>query len=247
MFLAGSSSLYNEYSVSLLPPARYFPVTPGVLRMRARLVEFGSDLGNGHRDALYFQVDQDRERMLAQKQRLMHLQGRFAVAHSGHVEEATHEAALAWMQERLASEHPELAVHASGDIAERYRALATTVQEEFVVVQRTGTMDRAIAVFVCFPGAWRPENVIGRSFFEIHGPVPGFVDTDAAARSMVSAMIDRGALCSLRVERRPRRRPRPPPGPRRKAHVGGRREHWLLPRRTTGHRAPCRAGTRRCS
>src|SRR5262245_9130047 len=52
--------------------------------------------------------------------------------------------------------------------------------------------DAAIAVDVSFPSDWRPERVLGTDFRFIHGPVPGFADRTAQARSLVGAMIDRG-------------------------------------------------------
>jgi hypothetical protein len=45
---------------------------------------------------------------------------------------------------------------------------------------------------VSFPSGWRPENIRGASFAGIHGPVPDFAKLDAAARSMVGAMVERG-------------------------------------------------------
>jgi len=67
------------------------------------------------------------------------------------------------------------------------------VQEDLVVLHRRHDgRDTAIMVDVSFPSDWRPERIVDTDFRFIHGPVPGFADAEAQARSMVSAMIDRG-------------------------------------------------------
>ncbi len=52
----------------MLPaPARYFPVEPSRLRMRAGLHPFGTDFGNGAADGLYLQIDREYSRYLSAK------------------------------------------------------------------------------------------------------------------------------------------------------------------------------------
>jgi hypothetical protein len=175
-------------------PARYFPVSPGPLRMQAGLLRFGVDLGNGPVDGSYFQVDERLEETLAAKraapaERYASLAPRDARAERAAL------AALAWMRGTLASEHPERLQAAAADTAARdpFDALGRAVQEDFAVLDRgDGGAGRLVLLHVCFPSGWRPDRLAGADFAAIHGPVPGFAKPDAAARSMVSAMIDRG-------------------------------------------------------
>jgi len=174
----------------LTRPARYFPVEAAPLRMRPRLQPFGTDFGNGDADRRYFQLDDQRDEALAAKRD--GLRERYRIAASAPREDAAHRAVLAWCEETLAHEHPELALDPSRDFAARYAAISDGVQEDFVVLLREGGGDRAIAVYVCFPSGWRPERVLGWSFQRIHEPVPDFADSAPVARSLVAAMVERG-------------------------------------------------------
>lgn len=173
-------------SAKLPAPARYFPVREAPLRMEAGLRRLGEDLGNGARDRLFFQVDSEREPMLAEKRRL-----------APHTPPAADEAArracarvLAWMADTLRREYPTLFAKARLDSLE---AVAAAVQEDFAVIERgADEAGRAIAVHVAFPSGWRPERTVGASFAGIHDPVPGFADVPAAAASMVRALVERG-------------------------------------------------------
>lgn len=194
----------------MLPrPARYFPVDSAPLKMQAGLMKLGTDLGNGPRDALFFQRDDEAPRYRAAKHRaeregfaapierlIVSSVSDTKLARSvSDTEMAAHEAVARWMLGTLAREAPELAGSLSADASspiDVYRAVAAEVQEDFAVLRRDGEADRAIALSVCFPSGWRPERLAGASFEEIHRPVPRFAKTPVVAKSMVSSMIDRG-------------------------------------------------------
>lgn len=171
--------------------ARYFPVEPGPLRVKAGLFRFGHDFGNGADDARFFQVDAERDAYLAAKRAVPverhqlddSVGARRAVA-----------AGLDFIAATWAHEHPSLACPVIVNEPARARALrlAFTLQEDFAIIRRgdEGVGD-AVALFVCFPSGWRPERLLRAAFSSIHGPVPGFSD-DKLGRSMVATMIERG-------------------------------------------------------
>lgn len=179
-------------------PARYFPVEPTPLRMRPRLQPFGTDFGNGDADRRYLQRDA-LEPLYLRAKRTPTRPGsrepreRYRIAR-GVAEDVAHRAVLEWIDRSHEAEHLDLQpCDHTTDFGARYAAISDAVQEDFVVLARDETgLDRAIAVYVCFPSGWRPEAILGWSFQQIHGRVPDFADEAAAARSLVSAMLERG-------------------------------------------------------
>lgn len=167
--------------------ARYFPVKPSVFRFQAGLLPFGSDCGNGVADALYFQFDAQAEHYLQAKARVAAT--RHAVLARNDAEARAHARVLDWIGATLQREHPDR----FPDRPASLRAVGARVQEDLVIIQRgPDGRDAAIGVDVSFPSDWRPERIVGTDFRFIHGPVPGFADTDTQARALVGAMIDRG-------------------------------------------------------
>lgn len=180
-------------------PARYFPVKPGPLRMRASLQQLGTDFGNGAADGSYFQIDDEYDRYLHEKRAcsragVPRYRRHGWLAGTGSQQQA-HEAVLQWMRDTLHREHPQGMARRPGDetYLSAYDEITRNLQEDLVVVQRKPEGgDEVIMAHVCFPSGWRSDRILGRSFMEIHAPVPGFVDVAAAAASMVDAMVDRG-------------------------------------------------------
>ena len=173
--------------LSSVRPAFYFPVKPTTFRFQAGLVPFGIDFGNGDADRRYFQVDEQRDHYLLAKRAVN--PRRHRVLERNAAERDALAAVLAWVRATLRREHPAL----FSPPPENYRGIADQIQEDLVVMHRRGDgTNAAILVDVCFPSDWYPDRVAGTDFRFIHGPVPGFADADAQARSMVSAMIDRG-------------------------------------------------------
>jgi len=202
-------------------PARYFPVVPEPLRMRPGLSRLGTDFGNGPRDGLYLQVD-DQYLRYWQGKRLPRRPGD-SPRWMGHGvltecvgQERAHTAALDWLREAVEREAPpELRHDAAGvhpeysssdypgwgapsdDGSEStltpYDSLLRNLQEDAVLMQRgEDGSTRAIMVHVCFPTGWRPEVALGQTFQSIHRPVPDFADRASTNRSMEDSMLERG-------------------------------------------------------
>lgn len=176
-----------------MEPARYFPVQSTPLKMVAGLRPFGADLGQGLRDQRFFQRDDQRARYLAAKRAVSPT--RHFLAGTDAEAEHARAAALAWMRDTLANEDPGALTEAEADREARdpFEAIARAVQEDFAVLCAGEHDDgRTVALDVRFPSGWRPERLAGASFQAIHRPVPGFVESALAARSMVRAMLERG-------------------------------------------------------
>lgn len=173
--------------------ARYFPVAPSPLKMAAGLRRLGVDCGQGELDRRFFQVDDRRPDYLAAKGLVPANRHSLFGTEPAHV--TAREAALTWMRDTLADEQPALLAEAArdGDARDEFEALARVLQEDFAVLS-AGDDDAGctVALDVRFPSGWRPECLVGASFEALHRPVPGFVDTSAAVRSMVRAMTERG-------------------------------------------------------
>jgi hypothetical protein len=70
-------------------------------------------------------------------------------------------------------------------------ALACQIQEDLAVL-RAADQHWLSAMHLCFPNHWAAEEKIGRSFAEIHSPVPGIEKISARAAALVDAMIYKG-------------------------------------------------------
>ena len=70
-------------------------------------------------------------------------------------------------------------------------ALACQTQEDLAVF-RMADREWLSAVHLCFPNHWAAEEKIGRSFSEIHSPVPGIGKISARGAALVDAMIYKG-------------------------------------------------------
>lgn len=180
-------------------PAHYFPVEPKPFAMRAGLIKFPSDFGNGRADELVFQVDSDLERALAAK-RAPRPTPRYFESVANDAEATALDAVRTWVEQRLLVEAPERLHAAANDDAAttRWDALGRAVQEDLVVMHEGDGAGKTLMLHVSFPSGWHPERLPGTSFLQIHVPVPTFPgpDNDAraavAARAMVSSMVERG-------------------------------------------------------
>lgn len=70
-----------------------------------------------------------------------------------------------------------------------YFEIAREVPEDFLIHRAEGDRDWLSSAHVCFASHWRPEDKIGRSFDEIHQPVPMNLKN---SRKLVHAMIHGG-------------------------------------------------------
>lgn len=68
-----------------------------------------------------------------------------------------------------------------------FEKMALQLQEDIAIHKVTKTKDWLAACHICFPSGWKPEEKIGKSFDEIHEPIPGMnlKNSKSIARSMV--------------------------------------------------------------
>lgn len=182
----------------MLTAPRYFPVEPTPLHMRARLRRFPADCGNGALDGRYFQLDDAAPRYRDAKQRPARPGGppprdRWSMRDDTPARQAALDAVRSWVEATLAVEAPAVAAALTAvDRRGWWWALSAAVQEDLVVMHRGPAAGEPILMHVSFPSAWRPEALVEADFADIHGPVPGFVDTAAQAVSMFETMVERG-------------------------------------------------------
>ncbi len=166
----------------------YFPVKPEPLRMQPGLHRFGTDFGNQDADRLFFPRDDTAPRYLAEKARVLASHpSRYACDVRDGRDESALEAARVWLAATLRDEGYD--DYSQLSLSE----LGLRLCEDFaVVVLEPSGADRVVGVHACFPGGWRPEQVVGRSFLQVHAAVPAFGAVAAKAAGLVSAMTSRG-------------------------------------------------------
>jgi len=94
-----------------------------------------------------------------------------------------YDAVSAFIRERFQQEHGEVL---EGDFA----SLAMQLQEDICIHRVTAERDWLAAAHVCFPSGWNPAEKIGKSFREIHEPIPGF--NLSTSRKMAETMVVHG-------------------------------------------------------
>ena len=72
-------------------------------------------------------------------------------------------------------------------------ALACQLQEDFALdhVEDDGR-DELVALHICLPNHWAPEEKLGRSFAAVHGPVPNFERLGRQSAALLRAVVERG-------------------------------------------------------
>jgi hypothetical protein len=120
-------------------------------------------------------------------------------------------------------------------------ALACQIQEDLAVLRVTDQQWLS-AVHLCFPNHWAAEEKIGRTFADIHSPVPGIEKISARAAALVDAMIYKGPYVrfawGLSTDAHLNHHPQPRPGVARHTWGGrtfnpARPELWLRIERQT--------------
>lgn len=72
-------------------------------------------------------------------------------------------------------------------------ALALQIQEDIAITCRTPEKTDYLGLLhLCSPSHWAAEDKIGKSFFQVHKPIPGIERINKAAENMVEAMINKG-------------------------------------------------------
>lgn len=84
-----------------------------------------------------------------------------------------------WMNDQIAPIHPNF--KPSFGLTE----IAMQIQEDVVIHKITKDDDWMMACHVSLPGGWCPQEKIGKSFVDIHEPVPGMKSSYALAKAML--------------------------------------------------------------
>jgi dimethylamine monooxygenase subunit A len=73
-----------------------------------------------------------------------------------------------------------------------FESFCMQVQEDIAVVCRDGDKNWLAAIHLCSPSHWSAEEKIGKSFVEIHSPIPGIEKVNSIAPQLVSSMVEKG-------------------------------------------------------
>ena len=216
--------------------ARYTPWTKGVYEVAPELRPFGTDFGNGEADRRLFQIDEEFERYQHNKRHaLRERRGKYVRAwRLSHEVEA---AVIDLIVSRLILEYPESfsggwegdtrvlesdgrrwVLPATGPETDSpaLDLLARLVPEDLAVVRTLDHEDWVAYLHLCSPSHWAAEEKIGRSFFSVHEPIPGFERVNAAAPGILDAMVNKGPFVrfvwGVESDDRLNHHPVPPPG-----------------------------------
>lgn len=182
--------------------ARYSPWTKGRYEVGPALRPLGTDFGNGEEDKQVFQMRDDAERLLANKQACLEERpDKYFARHN-----------LSPEVEFAATEF----IQGQGLAFSTLDEIALHVPEDFAIVTTDGTQDWLAYGSLCAPSHWALEEKIGRSFATVHDPIPGFEKVTAVAPKMIDAMVNKGPwvrfVWSLESDDRPNHHPEAPPG-----------------------------------
>lgn len=220
-------------------PAQYAPFLGGVYSVAPKLSSFAKDFGNGAADTRVFQFDREfphyRVNILdARRENIAKYYG-IADCPSSVLNEICR-----FITETLATEYSDFFVRTArslvcrltdetlhfgsdfnllpesdGNYRSVFDALASQVQEDLAVVHVADGIDRLVAVHITAPSYWDPREKLGKSFAEVHAPVPGIGPLNRKGRELMEAMT-RGAryqrfVWSVVTDRRLNHHPEPPP------------------------------------
>lgn len=215
--------------------ARYYPWTRGVYEVSPGLRPFGADFGNGDADGKLFQIDEEFDTYADNKRRaLRERRGKYVRAFR--LSREVESAALHLITSRLATDYPnrfrveypdrtvslydgdlryDLSAMTRGDRSDSLDFLARLVQEDFAIVSTLDHTDWISYLHLCSPSHWAAEEKVGRSFFDVHHPIPGFERVNAAAPGLIDAMVNKGPFVrfvwGIESDDRLNHHPEPPP------------------------------------
>ncbi len=96
-----------------------------------------------------------------------------------------------------------------------FDALVSQIPEDLAVITTQDSGDHIVALHICAPGHWAPDEKIGLDFTQVHAPVPGMQHIVKQHHSMVSTMIDHGPwvrfVWGFATDERLNHHPQPPP------------------------------------
>lgn len=73
-------------------------------------------------------------------------------------------------------------------------ALGDQIQEDLAVVLVTAHADQLVAVNVCFPNYWAPQEKLGQNFTRIHAPIPHSEQLRQAHRALLKNVLNHSPL-----------------------------------------------------
>jgi hypothetical protein len=218
------------------PAARYTPWTKGVYEVAPGLRPFGTDFGNGAADRRVFQLDADFDKY-AENKRTALRERRSKYVRSFRLAADVERAAIDLIVARLAADYPDrfqagwegdhrtlsedaktwvLPAFGRGNESQSLDMLARLVQEDFAVVSTEHSADWVSYINLCSPSHWAAEEKVGRSFFDVHAPIPAFERVNAVAAEMVQTMVQRGPFVrfvwGVESDDRLNHHTEPPPG-----------------------------------
>lgn len=100
------------------------------------------------------------------------------------------ESVTRWLVGRTNDEHPETF---PSDTATSFEDIAFQLQEDLAIVHvpEKGE-DRLVAVHICAPSGWDPSEKLGKSFLDIHDPIPEMEHINKNAENMMRALTRQG-------------------------------------------------------
>ena len=102
------------------------------------------------------------------------------------------------------------------DYLSGFDALVSQMQEDLGILCLEPDFDRLQALHLCSPSHWAAEDKIGRSFFDIHAPIPGVDRMNRSARALSEAMVHKGPyvrfVWGFATDDRLNHHPEPAPG-----------------------------------
>lgn len=98
-----------------------------------------------------------------------------------------------------------------------FDAVCAQIQEDVAVMSVDDEGNNWLsAIHLCSPSHWAAEDKIGKTFSEIHAPVPGIEKMNRASSSLVDAIINKGPyvrfVWGFGTDQRLNHHPIPPPG-----------------------------------
>lgn len=155
------------------PYEQGYSVLPG-------LYPLGHDFGNGEMDKKFFHLDDELPFYRFIKFSAGdHGQPCIATEHGGDYTWQAREHVLKWMGDQLKQEYPDFKPQGTLD------GLIFQIQEDAAVFQVE--TDRLVYCHACMPSGWCPSDKIGKSFRDIHEPVPSMKldKTNGLTRAML--------------------------------------------------------------
>ena len=209
--------MISEYLTKKLPaPARYFPISGDRYSTRAGLARFGTDFGNGQRDAQLFQFDKTfahyRNNKLALRE---HTIGDYVCTDA--IDAQSLAEATKFILQHLCNEHPDkfllhkssrkmvldchitneqliinndysLAAQHETEYKNLFDSLALQVSEDICLIQVTDAGTKLIAAHLCAANHWSARDKLLMDMPHLHQHVPGFADDNKEPEKLLQGI-----------------------------------------------------------